>query len=50
MRPIQWLAVVCLLAARAVAADAPAMRVEHSKPLPRNQGLGTRSYPLTDAG
>jgi hypothetical protein len=49
MRTLIANALVVLLVARAAALDSPAVRVEHSKPLPRGQGLGTMTYSLTDA-
>jgi hypothetical protein len=49
MRPFVSLAIVGLLIARVAAFDGSTVRVEHSKSLPRGQGLGTRGYAPTDA-
>jgi hypothetical protein len=49
MRPFVSLALVFLLTAHAAALDGAAVRVEHSKRLPRGRGLGTQTYAPTDA-
>lgn len=47
MRFLSAFVLVGLLVGRVVAVDEPAMRVEHSKPLPRGGNLGTQRYAPT---
>jgi len=49
MRPFATLMLVVFLMARLAAFDGPPVRVEHSKPAPRDRGLGTQAYAPTEA-
>jgi hypothetical protein len=49
MRAVAVLVVAGVLVSRVAAFDDRAVRVEHSKPLPRDTGLGTQAYAPTDA-